>query len=174
MDTRLLSNAEILDYLRSHDACDDAVTWVEEHGGSADELWYDCPRGDWMMWALSVRGIAETPETMALCMADILEPAASVLDGTSAVQKVLRLYSRGETDARDVEAVCGMADAAGQAAKWAAKAVISNSADMAIMTIGWMVEFVRRPVRDECAKNALEEQYLRYAANVIRRYYKVL
>ena len=48
-----ISNKSVLRILSSVHACEEACTWVKEHGGSAYKLWQDCERGDWMAWIVS-------------------------------------------------------------------------------------------------------------------------
>jgi hypothetical protein len=45
-----VSNKVFLRSLRMIGACDEAVDWVKEHGGTTAELFRDCERGDWMNW----------------------------------------------------------------------------------------------------------------------------
>jgi hypothetical protein len=47
-----MNNKRFVAHLKRLDACQDAVDWVEEHGGTAAECWHDCARGDWMNWLL--------------------------------------------------------------------------------------------------------------------------
>ena len=45
-----MQNKDFLKHLKHLGACQDAVTWVKEHGGTSAECWRDCERGDWMAW----------------------------------------------------------------------------------------------------------------------------
>jgi len=115
-----ITNTEVLDYLRSLGACKDAVKWVETHGGTADELWRDCPRGDWMMWVLGHAGLLGSPQHLAACLSDILGLAAGALQQSDAVRDTLRGYADGVVTIDDVVAAGQTAKIAGLEIYWEA------------------------------------------------------
>ena len=50
---KTMSNKAVMHLLREKEACQEARTWVEKHGGNSSELWRDCVRGDWMAWIIA-------------------------------------------------------------------------------------------------------------------------
>jgi hypothetical protein len=45
-----MNNKKFLTHLKRIGACNEAIDWVKEYGGTATECWNDCERGDWMAW----------------------------------------------------------------------------------------------------------------------------
>lgn len=45
-----MTNEEFLLLLKREHACLESVAWVKQHGGTVEEMWWDCPRGDWLAW----------------------------------------------------------------------------------------------------------------------------
>lgn len=45
-----MTNAKFVKWLKEHHACDEAVKWVQEHGGTLQECWNDCEWWGWMYW----------------------------------------------------------------------------------------------------------------------------
>ena len=50
--TATKTNRSFADYLRSVDACEEAVTWVG--GRTAATAWTECERADWLLWILGI------------------------------------------------------------------------------------------------------------------------
>jgi hypothetical protein len=48
-----MNNKKFLTHLKRIGACNEAIDWVKEHGGTATECWNDCERGDWMAWLIA-------------------------------------------------------------------------------------------------------------------------
>jgi hypothetical protein len=108
-----LTNKQFLVRLRKLNACIPAVDWVEKHGGSAADCWRDCDDGSWMGWLIGYMKLFESPQKLALCLADIIKPCSKILPEAKTVEKTLRLYMTGEATIEQVKAT-------GEAASWAA------------------------------------------------------
>ena len=67
-------NRKELNYLKSLNACSDAVQWAKQFK-TINEAWQVCERGDWMMWLLKKRGISkEQSVTLAVKFAERVLP----------------------------------------------------------------------------------------------------
>ena len=68
-----MKRAVLADVLTRLGACDEAMEWVGDLGDemTAGESWEICPRGDWMLWALSAMHRAgylpRKPLVLAVC-----------------------------------------------------------------------------------------------------------
>jgi len=51
-----MNRTAFLARLRAIDACDEALTWIEQTPGEPDDLWAACQRGDWLLWLLVAVG----------------------------------------------------------------------------------------------------------------------
>jgi hypothetical protein len=115
-----LTNKQFLEGLRKLLACDPAVEWVKQHGGSAADCWHDCDNGSWMGWLIGYMKLYESPQKLSLCLADIIKPCSKILPEAGAAEKTLRLYATGKATIEKVNAAAEAAGKAAEAAGWAA------------------------------------------------------
>jgi len=110
-------------WLVTHDACEEALDWLDEQPGQSPEaIWETCPRGDWLLWWHDVAG---TP-------AGVLTPVTY-----RAADRAIRTYASAALDraglsdpARRLLTLDAIADAttAAAAAEAAAKAAVRDAA----------------------------------------------
>jgi hypothetical protein len=105
----------VLEILRELDACDSALAWVAARpSATAEALWAECPRGDWMLWLVARAGVDRRLVVLAAC--DCAEPALEyVPDGEDRPRQaieVTRAWCRGEAELEDVRAAALAAYAA--------------------------------------------------------------
>lgn len=58
-----MDNKTFVRRLKELGACQEAIDWVKEHGGTAQECWRDCQRGDWMAWLAGTMDIPLSTKT---------------------------------------------------------------------------------------------------------------
>lgn len=46
----IVTKWDLLDYMVSLKACEEATTWVTAQGGTAREIWESCDRYEWLIW----------------------------------------------------------------------------------------------------------------------------
>ena len=137
-----LTNKQFLARLRKLNACNLAVEWVKQHGGSAADCWRDCDNGSWMGWLIGYMKLYESPQKLALCLADIIKPCSKLLPEAKVVEKTLRLYATGKATIEEVNAAAGAAEAA-EAAVWAAGRAAGRAAGWAAEAAGWADDLKR-------------------------------
>jgi len=132
-----LTNKQFLEGLRKLNACDPAVEWVKQHGGSAADCWHDCDNGSWMGWLIGYMKLYESPQKLSLCLADIIKPCSKILPEAGAAEKTLRLYATGKATIEKVNAAAEAAEAAGKAAEAVGRAAGWAAGWAAGMAAGW-------------------------------------
>jgi hypothetical protein len=166
-----LTNKQFLVRLRKLNACIPAVDWVEKHGGSAADCWSDCDDGSWMGWLIGYMKLFESPQKLALCLADIIEPCSKILPEVKTVEKTLRLYMTGEATIEQVKATGEAAGWAAEAASWAARAAEAASwAARAAEAASWAAAEAAGWAA-EAASWAARAADLKRSANVFRKHY---
>lgn len=50
MNLSEMTHDQFMRLLKIQGACPDAVEWCSKHGGTPEEMWNDCTRGDWLGW----------------------------------------------------------------------------------------------------------------------------
>jgi len=130
----------LIDQLRTHDACDDAIEWINANGiTTLADAWYKCHRSDWMLWLhykeiitiddrtlrlFACRCVRETPIGDGRTVWDLLTDERS----RNAVE-VAERYANGEATHNELAAAMAAAmDAALASATVAAWAVAWNGA----------------------------------------------
>src|SRR3990167_4035115 len=104
------------------DACSEARVWASKHGGTEQELWNSCERGDWMGWYLGKSGNKSPQFYMAL--AEIVEtqcvPVYKIFDkknkSLETVVKKLRAYAKGNATKEQLKSAYAASSAAAYAA----------------------------------------------------------
>jgi len=132
-----LTNKQFLEGLRKLLACDPAVEWVKQHGGSAADCWHDCDNGSWMGWLIGYMKLYESPQKLSLCLTDIIKPCSKLLLETKAAEKTLRLYATGKATIEKVNAAGRAAEAAGRAAEAVGRAAGWAAGWAAGRAAGW-------------------------------------
>ena len=124
-----MNNDQTLGSLRKIGACNEAREWVKEHGGTSQELWNDCQRGDWMAWWIAKNPkYNQTPE-FYLASADCAELSLEYFEkeypNDKRVRnciKTIRAYARGRATREELKSAAYAAYAAAYAAADAADA----------------------------------------------------
>jgi len=103
-----------IETLEKLDACAEAVDWAKQHGGNPEELWRDCARGDWLLWAAVRAGGSQRLVARATCA--IVRPALAHMPADEsrprkAIESIEALL-RGEVTIEDVKAAADAAHAA--------------------------------------------------------------
>ena len=120
-----MTNKQFLAHLKRIGACEEAVTWVREHGGTPAELWRDCTRGDWMNWLLvhdqKKLGVTKPQLVGALadCAALSLKYFEAEYPDDKRVRKCIntcRKYAQGKATGEELENASSAASAATYAA----------------------------------------------------------
>ena len=63
-----MDKSELLDILKTHKACGEAIKWVVSHpSDSAETIWSECDRGDWMLWMSAKIGVDRKMIALAAC-----------------------------------------------------------------------------------------------------------
>jgi len=132
-----MDNKEVLLALQHIDACEPAIDWVMAHGGSSEQLWKDCVRGDWMFWL--IRSIS-TPEKQKSvdyaiwCANRAKQFASNAADAADAAADAAVYASNAANVASNAADAADAAVYASNAANVAAYAanVASNAADAAV------------------------------------------
>ena len=143
-----LNATELKALLLELNACDDAQRWAE--GKTLAEVWATCRRGDWMLWLATRYG--DVPrKTIVAIACGVAEPALIHATDPRPAEclAVVRRWLKDEATLEEVKA----ADAAGAAAMWAADAAWAAAA--------W------------AADAAAREEYLKFSADVCRKYIQV-
>lgn len=98
MDLKQMNNHQFLTLLRRRGACPDAVRWVSEHGGTPEQIFRDCDRGDWIGWFIreNLTELGYTIQDWARALGAALTPDHPELG------RALKRYSRGEIFAGDL------------------------------------------------------------------------
>lgn len=94
MDLTNMTNEQFVRIMRAQGACEDAVAWAKVHGGTPQEMWRDCPRGDWLAWF-----IRQNLETLGYTLQDWAGALAEAVENgdytDNALASVLKSYARG-------------------------------------------------------------------------------
>ena len=115
--------------MRRFKACNEAVEWAGRK--SAKGAWQKCERGDWMLWIAAKAGIDRKALVLAACAC--AEPALKHVragdDRPRLAIETARAWCRGEATIKEVRKAVLAADAAADAAAYAAYAVAAYAAD---------------------------------------------
>jgi hypothetical protein len=121
-----VSNKVFLRSLRMIGACDEAVEWVKQHGGTTAELYRDCERGDWMNWIIVKMELVEKRELVG-ALADIAALSLKYYEKQYPDDKrvreciqMCRKYAKGKATDGELAAAASAAYAASAAAHAAA------------------------------------------------------
>jgi len=136
---------QFIAWLKSKNACADAVAWAGETGGLA-KCWRRCANPSWMLWALERLGLLDARRTQLFsCWCVRHMPLADgrvvwdlLTDQRSrAAVEVAERYAVGDATADDLYAARAAAEAAAlaaEAAAWAARAAAEVTAEAAEVT----------------------------------------
>jgi hypothetical protein len=120
-----INNKSFVRKLTEMRACEEAVDWVREHGGTSSECWRDCERGDWMAWLA-----AKTPSitrrqlvgALADCAALSLQYFEAEYPDDKRVRECIdacRRYAQGKATDKELVAASAASYAAASAAYYA-------------------------------------------------------
>ncbi len=98
-------------WLEELDACDEAVDWSKKYQ-TLPKAWIECPRGDWLIWlAATMEGKRGWPTKRKIVSVacDCVEMAikefpADEVESTKRAIKVVRAWTRGAVDAKEMRA----------------------------------------------------------------------
>lgn len=116
-----MTRLELIDWCEKNYACGEALKWLRSCGfETARECWFQCQRGDWLMWLAGKRGVPtrKLVAAAAACARHVLRDDAHA-DTVRAVELAER-YGSGE-DVPDEE-LRDAAVRAAEAAAWSARA----------------------------------------------------
>ena len=128
---------QFIAWLKSKNACADAVAWAGETGGLA-KCWRRCANPSWMLWALERLGLLDARRTQLFsCWCVRHTPLADgrvvwdlLTDQRSrAAVEVAERYAVGDATADDLYAAWAAAEAAALAAEAAAWAAVEAAAE---------------------------------------------
>ena len=132
-----MTRTELIKYLRSLNACNEAIAWIEKTPGEPEDLWATCRRGDWLLCLLDA--VAYDARTMRHIACDIAEGTLHIYEQVYPNDPrprnciaVARRYAGGE--ATDDELL-----AAWRAAEKAARATSDAAVDAAAKSVVWAV-----------------------------------
>jgi hypothetical protein len=130
---------EVLAFLTTHNACNEAVEWVREHGGPLSALWADCPESEWMIWLLEhIEGTSSVLRWFAAqCARHVLpiwESAHPDDDRPRRAIEVAERYAHGRATRDELAAAW---DAAWAAAGVAARGAAWGAAGAAAGAAAW-------------------------------------
>lgn len=114
----------ILQIAQGLHACQDAIAWLEDKRHlTAEQLYSQCPRGDWLLWFFARIGVDR--QLLALAACDCADLAKHLLSDNAPknTTDIVRAYYQGKATLEDVKIA---ANAAGNA--YAADAVASVAA----------------------------------------------
>ena len=123
-----MDNKSFVTHLKKIKACEEAVEWVESHGGTPAECWNDCERGDWMAWlAAKTKSITRRQLVGALadCAALSLKYYEAEYPEDKRVRECIntcRRYAKGEATDEELKEAAYTAYAAATAAAYTATA----------------------------------------------------
>ena len=122
-----MDNKSFVKKLKKLNACEDAVNWCVQHGGTSAELWRDCERGDWMAWYAAKVGVDKRALVGALadCAALSLKYYEAQYPDDKRVRECIatcRRYAKGKATEEDVRNAANSAADAAHAAAYAAYA----------------------------------------------------
>lgn len=60
-----MKNKELIDLLRSKEACEKAITWLGKR--TLNQAWAECRRGDWLLWFAAQTGAPKKKVVLAAC-----------------------------------------------------------------------------------------------------------
>jgi hypothetical protein len=128
-----MTKQELLEKMSSFDACEDATRWVESVDGTADEIWVQCERGDWLLWYAAHATTDRKPLALAaaLCAEQVLKHVPAGEDRPRLAIEAVRAWSCGEMTVEEVRAATSAAYAAAYAADASASADASADASAA-------------------------------------------
>lgn len=157
-----MNSVELIRYLRVLGVCDAGLEWVYQTPGEPEDIWFACPRGDWLLWLLdAVNYDAGTMRHIACDIAELALPlyeqaypddprprnciavSRRYADGEATHDELLAAWREAEEAARAVPesnaaakgAAWHIADAAGKGAPWCSDPV--RHADMIRARISW-------------------------------------
>jgi hypothetical protein len=134
-----MTKTELTAALTTHDACDEAIAWVESSRRKlAAKIWDDCERGDWMLWIAARAGVDRKLLVSAacLCAREALKYVKPGEDRPRIAIETAERWVRGEATIEEVRAARNAADdhaaaSAAYAAAYAAYAAAYAAASAA-------------------------------------------
>ena len=109
--THTLTNSELLDKLNKLNACKSSIEWLESR--TSEEMWNDCPRGDWMLWLLS--SLKLDKRRLTLCKGKCAETVKHLMEDNRSINAVEVAIRYGHNEATEEELTAAAADAAAYA-----------------------------------------------------------
>jgi hypothetical protein len=171
----------ITDILRKHDACNDAIEWIEANDiTTLAQAWDKCHQADWMLWLykkdiikiddrtlrlFACRCVRETPIGDGRTVWDLLTDKRS----RNAIE-VAEKYANGEVTDEELSAARSAAWAAAEAVAWAAAWAVAHSAAWdaawdvaraAARAAAWAAETAAETAAAEAAARAFQADILR-------------
>jgi hypothetical protein len=154
-----MTKTELTAALTTHDACDEAIAWVESSRRKlAAKIWDDCERGDWMMWIAARAGVDRKLIVSAacLCAREALKYVKPGEDRPRIAIETAERWVRGEATIEEVRAARNAADdhAAASAAAYAyaaRKRSLARSADLvrSVISAETVIEAMKGGCRGE-------------------------
>ena len=132
-----MDNKTFVKHLEELEACSEAVDWVKQHGGTAQECWNDCQRGDWMNWLIATdkNFLGLTKQQIVGALADIASLVLKYYEAKYPNDKRARdcintckRYSKGKATEEELEKSADAAYAAYTAAYATYTANAANAA----------------------------------------------
>ena len=117
-----MNNEQLKELLTSLNACEESLEWIEDR--NADQMWADCPRGDWMLWLMQKCGLNKRKLTLA--KGKCAETVKHLMKDERSINAVEVAIRYGYSEATEEE----LTDAA--AAVYAAAAAAAAAADAAV------------------------------------------
>ena len=124
-----MTKNQLVEKLSKLDTCSDATNWVKaQNCDSAQEIWDNCNKQDWLMWYLRRTQIDKTEQFTALtieCAKLVLPIFESKYPSDNRPRMAIEVAKGSNAAAADAAAVAAAADAA------AADAAVAAAADAA-------------------------------------------
>lgn len=117
-------STELMQLLKSHRACDDAVKWCKQFKTPA-AAWKACQKPEWMLWALDALGIKDDQKSRLFACWCVRQVWNLLTDERSKkAVEVAELFVAGKATIQELDA----ARAAASAAAWAAARAAGDAA----------------------------------------------
>jgi hypothetical protein len=104
-----MNNQQLKDKLNSLNACEESIEWLNER--DVEQMWNDCPCGDWMLWLLKKLNLNKRKFT--LCKGKCAETVKHLMKDERSIKAVEVAIRYGYSEATEEElfaaAVCAAA-----------------------------------------------------------------
>ena len=130
-----MNNEQLKYKLDSLNACDESIEWLNER--DAEQMWNDCPRGDWMLWLL--KKINLNKRKFTLCKGKCAETIKHLMKDERSIKAVEVAIRYGYSEATEEE--LSAADAYAYDAAYAAAAAKKENQLLTANIIRQLVPF---------------------------------